>query len=80
MVSRYAIHDGTEWTPWLVPRRAAEAAEPEQAECASKQPENAWLPAILKALDVFPEAQDLVRRTILRVHGYVADENSPLAS
>jgi hypothetical protein len=76
MVSRYAIHDGTGWTPRLVPRRAAEAAEPEQAECAAKRPENAWLPAILKALDVFPEAQALVRRTILRLYGYAADEDS----
>jgi hypothetical protein len=75
MVSRYAIHDGSGWTLRLVPRRAAEAAEPEQAECASKRPETAWLPAVLKALDVFPEALALVRRTILRLCGF-ADEDS----
>ena len=77
MVSRYAIHDGTGWTPRLVPRRAAEAAEREQPECASKRPENAWLPAVMQALDIFPEAQALVRRTILRLCGYGDDGDSP---
>jgi hypothetical protein len=39
-----------------------------------KRPENAWLPAVLDALVIFPEALLLVRRTILRLCGYSADE------
>ena len=75
MVSRYALHDDSGWTLRLVPRRAAQTAEPERAESASK-PENAWLAAVLQALEIFPEAHALVRRTILRLHGYTADEDS----
>jgi hypothetical protein len=76
MVSRYAIHDGSGWTPRLVLRQAAQTAEPERAECAQARPENSWLPAVMQALDIFPEAQALVRRTILRLCGYGADEDS----
>jgi hypothetical protein len=76
MVSRYAIHDGSGWTPRLVLRQAARTAEPEQPECARTGPENSWLPAVMQALDIFPEAQALVRRTILRLCGYAGDEDS----
>ena len=76
MVSRYAIHDGSGWTLRLVLRQAAQTAEPERPESVHKQTGNSWLPAVLKALDVFPEAQTLVRNTILRLCGHTVHEDS----
>ena len=65
------------WTPRTVRRPRVEATEPEQEKCAEQRGEDSWLPKILDALDAFPEAQAVVRRTILILAGYLKDERSP---
>ena len=65
------------WTPRTVRRQPAPATEPEQEKCAEKRAEDSWLPKILKALDAFPEAQQVVRHTILVLCGYATNEASP---
>ena len=66
------------WTPRTVRRQPAPATEPEQEKCAPpKRVEDTWLLPVLKALDPFPEAQAVVRRTILRLGGYLLDDSPP---
>ena len=72
MVSLYAIHDGSGWTPRLVLRQPAQPAEVVREECVptASETDKAWAMAILQALDVFPEAQEVVRRRLLVLCGY----------